>query len=279
MNNSSTTKCSVSTYLGTLHNLRYSDDSIKVYAQGLNDFSAWALRNLTEPRWSQITTQNIQLWIEALCSAGYSFNSIMSKLTAVRTYYRWLCQLGAISHNPAQQVRAPRAEKKQRDGVTEDIILKCLKSPCNSIETKAQIALLWETGIRISELLQLSTYDIDKANQRIMIHGKGNKERWAYYGALTKLWMNQYVKHQGKIFTRDERGIRYNIHNAISWSGGDHCASPHRIRHGYATRLLNQGCDIATLSRFMGHEHIMTTERYARLNEDSLRTRAKIYQS
>lgn len=272
-----TTNASTAIYLAMLERLNYSADSIKSYRQGLNAFEDYMIRNYQAIDWEHQTTQSIQKYINELSFRGYQYNSVMSKLTAVRTYYKWLIQVGIMSNNPAQYVRTPRKEKKVREGATEDVIMKCLKSPVITIETKAQIACLWETGIRISELMNLDTKDIDKANQRIKIHGKGNKERWAYYGVMTRFWMNLFIKSQGRIFTRDERGIRYNIHNALYHNGGERFASPHRIRHGYATRLLNAGCDIETLSRFMGHESAVTTERYAHLNDNTLQTRAQIY--
>lgn len=274
-----TTKApSTASYLAMLTRLNYSADSIKSYRQGLYDFESYMKQTSGKIDWENQTSQNVQNYVSNLSTQGYQYNSVMTKLTAIRTYYKYLIQLGIMTHNPAQYIRTPRKEKKVREGATEDVIMRCLKSPIITIETKAQIACLWETGIRISELLNLDTKDVDKENQRIKIHGKGNKERWAYYGTMTRFWMNLFIKTRGRIFTRDERGIRYNIHNALYHNGGERFASPHRIRHGYATRLLNAGCDIETLSRFMGHESAVTTERYAHLNEKTLHTRAQIYQ-
>lgn len=268
---------SLSNYLNVLSELKYSDSTIRTYEYCLKHFAKYIATNYQGMRWSTIDTATIQQFINDLAACDIEAQSIHTRVSAISTYYRWMKQQGADIKNPTQGVRYPRAKKCMGACVERELILKVLNDGTISGMTRAIIALMWETGIRISEMEAMTTGDVEPTKQRIKIHGKGNKERYVYYGLLSRHLMNQFLHHRGTIVLDDDREIRYKIHCALRKHGGKECASPHCIRRGFAQERLNDGMDIKILSQLMGHEQVTTTERYARYTDANLGAAARAY--
>lgn len=264
-------------YLSTLAALQYSHKTIQTYQQGIDHCAAFMMENYPTPRWSAIRQDMIQNWVNHMNKEGYERKTIETYLTAVRTMYTYWMQTGLHYKNPCRNIRLPRTHRNTRTDITERAINQALTSSNISTETKAAIAILWETGIRIGELEAMTTADIDRQQQRIKIHGKGRNERYVYYGHLTKSYGNLIGHKNGRLFTREDRSLRYNIHIALRFNGGGEYASPHRIRHAFATTRIANGMPIETLSALMGHQNVATTTLYLHLTDEQLQQQANKY--
>lgn len=264
-------------YLITLAALNYSQKTIKTYQQGIDSCAAYMMENYIGTSWRAVTPDMTQGWVNWMVRKEYERKTIETYLTAVRTMYTYWMQTGLHNENPCRNIRLPRTHRNTRTDITERAINQALTSSNISAETKAAIAILWETGIRIGELEAMTTADIDRQQQRIKIHGKGRNERYVYYGHLTKSYGNLIGHKNGRLFTREDRSLRYNIHIALRFNGGGEYASPHRIRHAFATTRIANGMPIETLSALMGHQNVATTTLYIHLTDEQLQQQANKY--
>ena len=134
-----------------------------------------------------------------------------------------------------------------------------------SIDTRLIIALIADSGLRISEVLSLRPLDFDKSAMTITIAGKGGKTRYCYYSNRVQAMLNAYKRdthRDAQLFPGDERTIRYNIHMALRKHSNAPKLSPHIIRHTFATEMLCNGLNLTALKKQLGHEDIKSTERY-----------------
>ena len=148
------------------------------------------------------------------------------------------------------------------------------------------LEMLYATGVRVGELVDIKRKNIDKGKRMILILGKGNKERYVTYGeycedALTEyledgyLTLNKekseylFLNQNGGVLT--ERGVRYILDQLIQKTSLNKSISPHMIRHSFATHLLNAGCDLLTVQKLLGHESIKATQVYTHVTTDRIK--------
>ena len=146
--------------------------------------------------------------------------------------------------------------------------------------------MLYGTGVRVGELVAIKVSDIDLGSRTILILGKGNKERRVTYGEycdeILKLYLNDgyqklnikntlylFLNSRGEVIT--ERGVRYVLDQIIKNTSLNKSISPHVLRHSFATHLLNEGCDLLTVQKLLGHESISATQIYTHVTTDRLK--------
>lgn len=268
---------SVATFLATLTHLHYSANTIRAYEKDLKTFASWMKENIEEARWSIVTTSIMQDYLTTLLNRGYETNSTLRMVRTISSYYTWMVSLGYLQTNPCQNLRKPRMSKKITSGTDENAVLATIKDSLENPETRTCIAILYDSGIRISELERLEIKDIDFSTCELTIIGKGNKQRRAYVSEGTRNMIARYFPAEGRCILTEDRNLRYNIWTSLRRHGEKQFASPHCIRRLYANKRINGGMELQTLSRLMGHENISTTERYFRLNNDTLRNAATTY--
>ena len=148
------------------------------------------------------------------------------------------------------------------------------------------LEMLYATGCRVGELVSIKVKDIDFNRRTILIIGKGNKERYLNYGEYCEDILKKYLKDgylslninkseflflnkNGGVLT--ERGVRFILDKIIKQTGINKNISPHMIRHSFATHLLNEGCDLLTVQKLLGHESIKATQIYTHVTTDRLK--------
>lgn len=237
-----------------------SEHTVRAYVEALHSFATWANDNEAGIRWSTVKKQTIDKYVASLVADEYKPATIKQHISALRTFYKTCMALGTMKENPARFVSTPKLGKELPKTIEKEAILAALNSPKVDMETKGAIAIIYETGLRLQELLNLRCQDIDSAAQAIKVHGKGNKQRTVYYGDLCK----QYGRYwHGNKHT--QREVRYNVFTALRPYSKAEQLSPHALRHTYASQLLNNGMSLTAISKLMGHNHQTTTERYAKL--------------
>ena len=148
------------------------------------------------------------------------------------------------------------------------------------------LEMLYATGVRVGELVSIKVKDIDFSNRHIIILGKGNKERYVNFGEYCEDSLNEYLsdgrislnsKDSEYLFLNNnggeltERGVRFILDKLIKQTGINKNISPHMIRHSFATHLLNEGCDLLTVQKLLGHESIKATQIYTHVTTDRLK--------
>ena len=216
--------------------------------------------------------------------------SINRSLSALRSYYKYLCANNYVDNNIFTLLSSPKKEKKLPRYFEYNEIEELLNSPdVNTylgIRDKLILEIIYGTGIRVGEVVKIKLNDINRKEMTILIKGKGSKERVVRYGEYAKECLDLYLEKaypklnkfnldylllnkQGRVLT--ERGIRYIFSNLIKKTSIHKNISPHMLRHSFATHLLNEGCDILSLKELLGHEDISSTQIYTHITNDQLK--------
>ncbi len=230
------------------------------YRKDLQSFAQWAKAQDNGITWRTVTKGFIEAYRNYLEEEGKAIATVKRHISCLRGFYRWMQTAMGESENPAKFVETPKAKKLLPETLTKaDIIAAIGKA---DKRTKALITLLYETGVRISEALNITTGDVNKQDCSIRIYGKGAKERIVYYGKATREALNDYAKgRKGYVFVGlSQREARKNI--AAAFSNSEAKASPHRLRHSFATAMVTNGADLNTVRLLLGHENLNTTQVY-----------------
>jgi len=217
-------------------------------------------------------------------------SSIARKLSTLRTFFKYLNKRGILTSNPARLVATPRQEKRLPAVLTADDAQRLMNAPTATAEapnkTKlrdhAVLETLYSTGIRASELVGMNLDDINSHDRLIRIRGKGRKERIVPIGAVALAAITAYTGHRtknvesaavfngpgGKRLTA--RTVQRILANYRTQLGLPQKASPHTLRHSFATHLLESGADLRAIQELLGHASLSTTQRYTHLNLDAL---------
>lgn len=234
---------------------------------------------LDDPELSSITSNDIARFIDYLRkdyvparwsgdTSRLTGRSLRNYWVACRSFYSWASiELGIMDIG----IQPPKANTAQVDPFTEREI-RAMVSAARSPRDRAIILLLLDTGIRSSELCNLTTGDIELTTGKIHVVGKGNKERYCYMGSVTRkaMWKYMVGKETDALFTtQDDRALtRSWLRRIVSNTGKKanvYNAYPHRFRHTFAIQFLRNGGDVFTLQALLGHSSLEMVRRYAKL--------------
>ena len=217
--------------------------------------------------------------------------TIARKLSAIRSFFRFLMRQGVIATNPAEGVLTPKQEKKIPSHLTVDDMFRLLDAVPDErlydLRNRAIFETLYATGVRISELAGLDTIDVDLHAKRIRVHGKGNKERMALLGDKAARAIRTYrerlyqetgiaPEHGGPLFLNKFKGrlttrsMARCLDQLVRSCGMRVPVSPHTLRHSFATHMLNAGADLRAVQELLGHESLSTTQKYTHVSIDRL---------
>ena len=217
-------------------------------------------------------------------------SSINRKLSSLRGFYKLLANEGIVKTNVFSLVNGPKRSKKLPRYFEYNELEELFEVPDKTTPIGQRdlllLEMLYATGVRVGELISIKVKDIDLGRRNIIILGKGNKERFVTYGEYCEEALKNYLKdgyltlnvnqseylflnHNGGELT--ERGVRYILNQLIQKTSIHKKISPHMIRHSFATHLLNQGCDLLTVQKLLGHESIKATQIYTHVTTDRLK--------
>lgn len=239
-------------------------------------------------------TEDIRGWIEAMMDRGNSPTSICRRLSAVRSMYRYALARGLVSHDPAHIVRGPKKSRYLPQFVREDDMDRLLDSAewgSDYISTRARtiLILLYETGMRASELTSLDDSSVDFAQGEIRVTGKGNKQRAIPFGDELRTQLQEYIRQRDAMWQQridtalilNDRGsrmtyvqLRKEVMTRLSAISNLAKRSPHVLRHSFATAMLNNGADLESVQKLLGHSELSTTEIYTHTTFEQLK---KVY--
>lgn len=269
----------------------YSVNTSRNYEIDILEFSEYL--NKEKINYLDVDYNFIKGYLMELYNRKLSRNSVARKLSSLRSFYKYLYNNDLIKTNPFKYVSAPKKEKRLPKylGVLELEALFNTPDINTSLGQRDRLILelLYATGIRVSELVNIKVLDIDFYRNEIKILGKGNKERIVYFGeycleAISNFLNNGRKKllqkhnvtcdyliineHGKKITTR---GVEKIIDNLVKKASIKKHFSPHMLRHSFATHLLNEGCDILTVQKLLGHESLESTAIYTHVSNERLR--------
>ncbi len=214
--------------------------------------------------------------------------SVARKLSALRSFYKYLQREGIVDKNPAALVQTPKLDKVLPHFMTEETATQLVESPhsdkMSDLRDKAIFETLYTSGIRVSELVGLSAKDVDLIGNMIKVFGKGKKERVVPLGDKACAAIQAYLDARGfrsdAIFLNRSggrltaRSVRNVINKHIAVEAMAQKVHPHMFRHSFATHMLDRGADLRSVQELLGHVNLSTTQIYTHLTTDRLK---KVY--
>jgi integrase/recombinase XerC len=264
------------------HQKRYSPRSCEAAARDLAGFSVYcAQAHVSDLR--RIDTHLIRAYIGARHRGGLQPASLHRHLSSLRGFFRHQLRLGRIDANPAQTVRAPKLRRRLPAVIGADVLTGALdRPPEDDLQQRdqAMIELFYSAGLRLAELHGLDAVAVDAGQTEITILGKGRKERRVMIGRPARLaldaWLRQrpahaaagepalFVSQRGTRLSRAAIGQRLKAWAARAGLGVH--LHPHRLRHSFATHLLESSGDLRAVQELLGHAHLSTTQIYTHLD-------------
>lgn len=260
---------------------RFSNHTSTNYQKDLTDFI-----NTVNKEVSKITVEDIRKYLKILYNKKYANATISRKISTLKSFFKYLEGEEKIKTNPMVLISNPKKEKKLPNFLNYNDVETLLNTPdiYTYIGQKEALIMemLYSTGIRVSELINIKINDIDQNNNSIRVLGKGNKERYVYYGTQCKNLLNVYIKNPQKpeseyLFSNkhgnkiNDRIIRKIIENNAIKANLKTKVTPHTLRHTYATHMLNDGADLKSVGDLLGHKNLSTTQIYTHVSNERLR--------
>jgi integrase/recombinase XerC len=243
---------------------------------------------------TQITSRHLRAFTVWLHEQKYAKATIARRLAALRSWFRYLCRQGVLTTNPADGLRGPRQDRTLPTYLPEEQIVRLVESPAAAtsldLRDRAILEALYSAGLRVSELTGLDLGDLDLAEGVATVRGKGKKERLAFFGGSAleamKAWLaarEQLLVQKARTRTSpavflNKNGTRLTPRSVgrllakyLARAGLDPRASPHSLRHSFATHLLDRGADVRSVQELLGHRSLATTQIYTHVTTNRLK--------
>ena len=265
-----------------------SENTIKAYSNDCQDFNKWLFSN-KRYRAVAATEADIENYLKHLRIIDLSNSSINRKLSSLKNFFNYLSKTKLLKSNPVMNISGPKNSKVLPKSLSIIDVNSLIEAPdCSNfigLRDRAMIELMYATGVRISELINLEYSNIDLNRSLIKVMGKGGKERMIPFGDDALTWLINYIEfrrknnlslnsrdffisQQGKKITRQAFWHRIKIYLKVSGLSMD--VSPHTLRHAFATHLLNNGADLRSVQMLLGHSDLSTTQIYTHIAKQRL---------
>jgi integrase/recombinase XerC len=243
------------------------------------------------PAPDRLTTRVLRAWLAWLHEQGYAKTTVARRVSAVRSWCRFLCRQGSLTANPADGLRGPRQDKKLPHFLAVADVLRLLDAPPADdplgLRDRALLETLYSAGLRVSELTGMNVEDMDLAEGMATVRGKGRKERLALLGPPALKALRRWVDARPAVVgglrqpppalflnkngTRlSSRSVGRLLEKYLKQAGLDPRTSPHTLRHSFATHLLDNGADIRSVQELLGHRSLSTTQIYTHVTTHRL---------
>ncbi len=272
------------------------------YRQALTQFFTWfKSARSTEPKWCDLKRDDFREFVRFLGRNNLSRAAIQLRFSALRSFYKFLIRNGEVAASPIKNISLPKPEKRLPKFLTIQQLNDLLAAPALELKRDSEngevdasaylrdaaiLETIYSCGLRISELCSLRATDLDWNEQLVRVRGKGKKERIVPIGApaleaIRNYWkernyqavedMPVFLAHPKKISALNPRTVQLRLKKYLHAAGLDPGMTPHKLRHSYATHLLDAGADLRSVQELLGHAHLVTTQVYTHLSMDRLK--------
>ena len=262
---------------------KYSNNTILSYMNDLNNFNNFIQKNIIK-----VNKNDVLKFIE-FERTKKDVRSVSHSLTVIRNFYNFLIIENIIKENPTDKIDSPKLKKSLPTVLSKEEVDDLLNIELNNkydYRNKAMLELMYATGMRISELINIQMEDINLNNSCVIVNGKGNKERKIPFDEITTYYLEKYINEYRKQFlkkinnylflncfgekisrqaffkTIKSLAIKKNIHKNFS---------PHTLRHSFATHMVENGADLRSVQILLGHSDISTTQIYTNISNKFIR--------
>lgn len=274
------------------------------YKHALTDFHNWHVQEHKHaPAWQKLQRDDFRAYLRFLGRHNLGRSAIQLRFCALRAFYKFLVRRGEVPASPVKNLSLPKLEKRLPKFLTVQQMKELLDAPvkllpppgskgkraANSVlachRDRAILETIYASGLRISELCGLQADDLDWRELLVRVRGKGKKERLVPIGepalkAIESYWQRlpSYPAETAPVFwsgSREEplspRVLQLRLKKYLAFAGLDPNLTPHKLRHSYATHLLDAGADLRSVQELLGHAHLVTTQVYTHLTTERLK--------
>jgi integrase/recombinase XerC len=275
------------------------------YRQALLEFSRWHQTEQKRPAvWEDLRRDDFRAYLRSMGRRPLGRAAIQLRFSALRSFYKFLIRRGALAGSPIKDLALPRLGKRLPKFLTEHQMADLLAAPLKlipqptpgNVEIRKAVELgrrdaailetLYSCGLRVSEVCGLQAQDLDWSEQLLRVRGKGKKERLVPIGApalrsIESYWrlLPQSPSGESPVFPSGRRpgksvsarDLQIRLKKYLALAGLDPQLTPHKLRHSYATHLLDAGADLRSVQELLGHAHLATTQVYTHLTTERLK--------
>jgi integrase/recombinase XerC len=269
---------------------RLSKETCKHYRRDIDALRSWCDEGEID-RWSDLDSEHLRSYSATCFRRGLAARSIQRRLSAARTFFRYLLREKHVRKNPVQSVSAPKGARRLPENLDADRMARLLEIPGEGPlvdRDRAILELLYSSGLRLAELTDLNLGDVDMQDATVRVTGKGNKDRIVPVGSRAMQALSRWQVSRGTLAAADEpalfvsnrgtrlsrRSVQARVDHWARRQGIDSKVYPHLFRHSFATHLLESSHDLRGVQELLGHANISTTQVYTHLDFQHL---AQIY--
>ena len=270
--------------------LNRSQQTVESYRDDLKHFEKFAKDLSDSFSWETVDSDMVRDWMESMMDKGNSAATVSRRLSALKTFYRFALARHYVESDPVYSIKGPKKEKPLPQFVKESEMDELLDRQAwgddyNNVRARTIIILFYETGMRLSELVNLDDKDVNFVTSEIKITGKGNKQRIVPFGDELKNTLLEFrrlrdasVEVKTPALVVSDKGTRMSpskVQDIVRSNLSRVCSlkkkSPHVLRHSFATAMLNHHVGIGNLKKLLGHASISTTEIYTHTTFEQLK--------
>ncbi len=269
---------------------RLSPRTVDAYTRDLTDFAVFLAES--GGQFTCPTRTDVSAFLGALDQRNLSARTRSRKLSAIRGYCRYLLREGVINEDPVDRTSNPKLPRSLPKPLPAELVDRLLDAPDTStplgLRDRCMLECLYASGLRVSELVALTTHQVNREKRFLIILGKGGKERAVPFGQTFAQWLDRYLLEGRPAIARSvssdalfitSRGgpmTRQQFWNRIKTcaraAGIRQTVSPHVLRHSFATHLIENGADLRSVQMMLGHSDISTTQIYTEVTRERLRS-------
>ncbi len=271
---------------------RYSRNTVSSYQNDLDQFIKWLGANAPDLTAEDVTHGEVRAWMVSLIENGCATGTVHRKMSALRSFYRYLRKHGNSSSDPMSGLKLPKKSRQLPVFVAEEALDRLLDDykfgdNFSGIRDRTIIEFLYLTGMRRSELISLRDEDVDLSSGQVRVMGKRNKQRVIPLAASFLKSLEIYLEARGKtshagewFFVTDkgnklyDKGVYNIVRRYLSMVTTVEKKSPHVLRHTFATHMLNHGADLNSIKELLGHASLSATQVYTHNTFEQLK---KVY--
>ncbi|MFP5181954.1 tyrosine recombinase XerC [Bacillus altitudinis] len=271
----------------------YSALTISGYTESIEEFVRF-MNIQGIDGFEEVSYQDTRIYLTEAYEKGLTRRTISKKVSALRSFYKFLLREQLVKENPFLLVSLPKQDKRipsflYEEELKELFTVSDVNTPLGQ-RNQAILELLYATGMRVSELCSLKESDLDLSMDTVLVHGKGSKQRYVPFGTYAHEALSTYLEDgrqklnvKGKdradshVFLNQrgapltDRGVRFILTELMKKASGTLHIHPHMLRHTFATHLLNEGADLRSVQELLGHSNLSSTQVYTHVSKDSLR--------
>lgn len=280
-------------FISYLQNERhYSDLTISSYQTDLLEAKKFWQNNGGFDGWKNVQERDIQIYLQNLADRKLARSSQARQMSSLHSFFRFLTRRKFIQIDPTQGIALRRGEKKLPEFFYENELKQVFDSLKGNqpltVRNLALFELFYATGMRVSEVSNLTLHQIDLNLQTILVHGKGNKDRYVAFDDHTKKSLVKYLEDARPNLLKDDaeqhvflsnlgkplskRGIEYVMQKTFNQAGISGKVHPHELRHTFATAMLNNGADLRSVQELLGHGSLSATQIYTHVTMAHLKS-------